>query len=86
MLIVSVTSQQKYIGPPAAKHILVYRPAIGCVNGPLAGRNTANDGSDVVLSPDPRTMCSLTNILFLIVFFYVSYSSTVYFRDWVGPY
>ena len=40
------------------------------------------------VSVECGTMCSLTNILFLIdsfFFSHVSYSSTVYFRDWIGP-
>ena len=35
---------------------------------------------------NPHTMCSLTNVLFILDFFHVSYSSTVYYRDWAGPY
>ena len=59
------------------------------------GCNSADDGSDVALTPTDRrrpangsTYCMFFNKqlnYFIYIFFHVNYSSTVHLRDWVGP-
>ena len=59
------------------------------------GCNSADDGSDVALTPTDRrrpangpTYYMFFNKqlnYFIQIFFHVNYSSTVHFRDWVGP-